>query len=71
MSAEHDRESLLFAMRQELLRLARVEDDLADTEAASVHYWEPLPPTIQARRLAARLLRADADRFLSTMALGA
>jgi len=52
------------ALRQELLRLAALEDDLAATEAAKVPYWLPCPPTVAGHRAAARALRNDADRFL-------
>ena len=34
------------ALRQELLRLARHEDDAASREAARVHYWEPSPVAV-------------------------
>lgn len=47
-------------LRQELLRLARREDDLAAEEAATVQYWEPLPPSVLAHRAAARALMAEA-----------
>jgi hypothetical protein len=50
------------AVRHELLRLARAEDQLAATEAAKVRYWEPCPPSIQGHRAAAAVLRANADR---------
>ena len=53
------------ALRRELLRLARAEEDRAATEAAKVPYWASCPPTIQARRTAAAILRADADTYLT------
>ena len=53
------------ALRRELLRLARAEEDRAAAEAAKVPYWAPCPPTIQARRTAAAILRADADIYLT------
>lgn len=55
---------LRYALRQELLRLARVEDQAASEEAARVAYWEPCPEIVLGHRAAARALRADADRFL-------
>jgi hypothetical protein len=38
------------ALRQELLRLARQEDDAASREAARVHYWEPTPVAVVVHR---------------------
>ncbi|MCW2795175.1 hypothetical protein [Nocardioides sp.] len=52
------------ALRRELLRLARAEEELAADEAAAVPYWSPCPPTVVGHRLASAILRADADRFL-------
>jgi len=51
-------------LRTLLLGLARREDQLADTEAAATPYWAPCPTTVVGRRLAARLLRAEADQLL-------
>lgn len=51
------------AVRQELLRLAYAEDQLAADDAARVPYWEPCPPSVQGHRSAAQLLRAGADGF--------
>lgn len=51
-------------LRRTLLELARVEDDRAASEAATVPYWSPCPASVQAHRLAAESLRAAADRFL-------
>jgi hypothetical protein len=51
------------SLRTLLLELARREDELADTEAAATPYWAPCPTTVVGRRLAARLLRAEADEF--------
>ena len=56
---------LTLALRRELLRLARVEDDLAAAEAAATPYWTPAPITVLGHRTAAALLRADADHFLA------
>lgn len=51
-------------LRWTLLELARLEDDRAATEAASVPYWTPCPASVEAHRLAAKALRSAADRFL-------
>ena len=56
---------LTLALRRELLRLARVEDDLAAAEAAATPYWSATPTTVIGHRTAAALLRADADQFLA------
>jgi len=56
---------LTMALRRELLRLARVEDDLAAAEAAATPYWSPAPIAVLGRRTAAAVLRADADQFLA------
>ena len=53
------------ALRRELLRLARVEEDLAADEAARVPYWASCPPSVHGHRAAALALRADADRLTS------
>ena len=52
------------ALRQELLRLARDEDDAASREAARVHYWEPVPVTVVVHRQCAAALRDAADELL-------
>lgn len=54
-----------FALRRELLRLARAEESQAATEAAQVPYWTIDPPSIQGHRVAAAILRAEADKLLS------
>lgn len=54
---------LLRAMRLGLLRVARLEDELADAEAARVPYWAPYPPSVQGHRAAAEALRAEASLF--------
>jgi hypothetical protein len=64
MNANSNPAALLTALRRELYRLADAEDDAAATEAATVPYWAPYPPTVQGRRIAAAVLRADADRLL-------
>ena len=52
------------ALRQELLRLARHEDDAASREAARVHYWEPVPVPVVVHRQCAAALRDAADELL-------
>lgn len=52
------------ALRRELLRLARHEDDAASREAARVHYWEPTPITVVVHRQCAAALRDAADELL-------
>ena len=52
------------ALRQELLRLARHEDDAASREAARVHYWEPTPVAVVVHRQCAAALRDAADDLL-------
>lgn len=61
--------ALAMLMRKELLRLAAVEEELAVTEAARTPYWEACPESVTAHRVAARVLREDADRFLVSNAL--
>ncbi|MCW2780343.1 MAG: hypothetical protein JWR35_792 [Marmoricola sp.] len=57
---------LAAALRRELLRLARAEEDRAAAEAAKVPYWATCPPSVQGHRAAAGILRATADSFLAT-----
>lgn len=52
------------ALRQELLRLARHEDDAASREGARVHYWEPTPVAVAVHRQCAAALRDAADELL-------
>jgi hypothetical protein len=52
-------------LRRQLLRLAKIEDDLAAGERARVPYWMPYPPAVAAHREAARLLRAEATALQS------
>lgn len=52
-------------MRSLLLELARREDDLAAREAATIPYWAPCPESVVGRRMAAIVLRAEADTFLA------
>jgi len=49
-----------------LLALAKGQDELAAIEAAATPYWAPCPPPVVGRRTAARLLRAEADRIVTT-----
>jgi hypothetical protein len=56
---------LLATVRRELLRLADLEDHVASTEAARVPYWSAYPESVLGHRVAARVLRQNADRFLS------
>lgn len=58
-SSEHLRE----ALRAELLRLARLEEEAAASMAEHVHYWEAPPITIAVHRECAAALRAAADRL--------
>jgi hypothetical protein len=53
------------ALRQELLRLARHEEDIAADEAERVHYWETTPVTVTVHRQCAVALRAAADELLT------
>jgi len=55
---------LLYALRTELLRLARREDSLADEECARVPYWAPTPASVIGHRAAARALEAEAEALL-------
>ncbi|MEU4290602.1 hypothetical protein AB0E63_20445 [Kribbella sp. NPDC026596] len=51
------------ALCQQLYALARREEEAAASLAARTPYWAPSPPSVEAHRTAARLLRADADRL--------
>lgn len=57
--------SLVDLVRRELLRLARLEDQLACEEASRVPYWAPCPDSVSGHRVAARLLHAHADELLA------
>jgi hypothetical protein len=61
MTADTANTALTVNLRLELLRLARMEDDLAAAEAAAIPYWSPCPVTVHGHRMAAAALRADAD----------
>lgn len=52
---------LLSALCRELVALAKKEEDQAAEEAARTPYWEPCPASVNAHRLAARLLRAEVE----------
>jgi hypothetical protein len=65
--SEFDKNSgVITAVRQVLLRLADGEEELANAEAARVPYWSPCTESVLGHRAAARVLRQDADRFLSS-----
>lgn len=66
MSTDITTGPLAAALRGELLRLARAEEELASAEAAAVPYWDRHPPSIQGHRAAAAILRADADGVLAS-----
>lgn len=51
-------------LRSLLLELARREDDMAAHEAATIPYWAPCPESVIGRRVAAAVLRAEADELL-------
>ena len=59
-----DRKVLASALRQTLLRLAQAEDNCAANAAAVVPYWTACPPSVLGHRLAADVLRAEADATL-------
>ncbi|GGO87740.1 hypothetical protein GCM10011584_13090 [Nocardioides phosphati] len=52
---------MIIELARELRRLAKIEDDRAAAEAATVPYWSPCPPSVLGARAAARALRADAE----------
>jgi hypothetical protein len=64
IAATENQNSLAGALRRELLRLARDEEDQAATEAAAVPYWTASPPSVQGHRAAAAALRAKADHLV-------
>ena len=51
------------AVCRQLYALARREEEAAAHLAARTPYWSATPPSVEAHRTAARLLRADADRL--------
>ena len=64
MNADHHTDLAHPTVRRTLLELAKLEDDRAADEAATVPYWRPCPISVEAHRLAAEMLRTAADRFL-------
>lgn len=54
-------------VRAILLELAKRLDDRAATEAASVPYWSPCPPSVLGDRTAAEVLRAHAEEYRPAM----
>ena len=53
------------ALRRELFRLAREQDDIACAEGAAVPYWASSPPSTQGHRAAAAALREAADQIVA------
>lgn len=51
-------------LRQELLRLAEIEDQHALSEKALVPYWAPCPNSVMIQHGTAKVLRETADRLL-------
>ncbi len=51
-------------LRSRLLDLARRQDDLAAQVAATTPDWKPQPSTVHGHRIAAAVLRAEADLLL-------
>jgi hypothetical protein len=66
MNTDHSTGLAHPTVRRTLFELAKLEDDRAADEAATVPYWRPCPISVEAHRLAAEVLRAAADRFLWT-----
>lgn len=54
---------LVAALCHELNTLAKRQEDAAAEEASRTPYWTACPPSVEAHRTAARVLRADADRL--------
>jgi hypothetical protein len=58
----HDEARQMLALvRQELLRLARRQEELAAAIAAAQPYWAACPDEVPGHRRAAATLRADAE----------
>jgi hypothetical protein len=51
---------VLALVRNELCRLARFEDALAEAEAEAGPYWMSCPDSVRVHRMAAEALRAEA-----------
>jgi hypothetical protein len=62
---DHTSPDLVAALCHELNILAKRQEDAAADAAARTPYWVACPPSVEAHRTAARLLRADADRLES------
>jgi hypothetical protein len=54
---------LFTALCRQLYALARRAEDAVAHEAAHTPYWAPCPPSVEAHRTAARLLRGDAEHL--------
>jgi len=50
-------------LRGLLLQLAKGQDELAASQAATTPYWEACPVSVIGHRAAAAALRAEADRL--------
>jgi hypothetical protein len=50
-------------LRATLLTLARLEEQRALADAATVPYWRPWPPSVDGHNFAAAALRDAADMF--------
>jgi hypothetical protein len=71
MSEECRNLDLVTALCHALHTLAKREEDAAASEASRTPYWVACPPSVEAHRTAARLLRADAERLESESRLWA
>lgn len=67
MTATLENRTLAQALREQLLGLARQEEECAADELARVPYWKPAPPEVTAHREVANLLRHHADVLLSSI----
>lgn len=59
-----DESSVARRLRQILLELARREENIAYSEAATVPYWAHQPESVSGHRSAALALRSEADHIL-------
>lgn len=57
-------------VRNELLRLARFEDALAEAELEAGPYWASCPDSVRTHRMAAEALRAEAAAVLAPQPAG-
>jgi hypothetical protein len=62
--SNHDDASMAKRLRQILLELARREESIACSVAATVPYWAHQPASVSGHRSVARLLRSEADQLL-------